>query len=37
MVGQFNRGKTSLMNALLGSDRLPTGVLPLTCVVTALC
>jgi GTP-binding protein EngB required for normal cell division len=34
VVGQFNRGKTSLMNALLGSDRLPTGVLPLTSVVT---
>jgi hypothetical protein len=37
VVGQFNRGKTSLMNALLGSDRLPTGVLPLTSVVTAVC
>jgi tRNA U34 5-carboxymethylaminomethyl modifying GTPase MnmE/TrmE len=30
VVGRFNRGKTSLMNALLGSDRLPTGILPLT-------
>ena len=37
VVGQFSRGKTSLMNALLGSDRLPTGVLPLTSVVTAVC
>jgi small GTP-binding protein len=34
MVGRFSRGKTSLMNALLGMDRLPTGVLPLTSVVT---
>jgi GTP-binding protein EngB required for normal cell division len=37
VVGQFNRGKTSLMNALLGLDRLPTGVLPLTSVVTTVC
>ena len=37
VVGQFNRGKTSLMNALLGSDRLPTGVLPITSVVTTVC
>lgn len=34
VVGRFNRGKTSLMNALLGSDRLPTGILPLTSVIT---
>jgi hypothetical protein len=34
VVGQFSRGKTSLMNALLGMDRLPVGVLPLTSVVT---
>ena len=25
-VGRFNRGKTSLMNAILGTDRLPTGI-----------
>ena len=37
VVGQFNRGKTSLMNAILGSDKLPTGILPLTSVVTAVC
>jgi len=35
VVGQFNRGKTSLMNAILGADRLPTSVLPLTSVITA--
>lgn len=34
VVGRFNRGKTSLMNAILGSDRLPTGIIPLTSVVT---
>lgn len=35
VVGRFNRGKTSLMNALLGTKRLPTGVVPLTSVITA--
>lgn len=34
VVGRFSRGKTSLMNALLGTDRLPTGILPLTSVIT---
>jgi GTP-binding protein EngB required for normal cell division len=34
VLGQFNRGKTSLMNAVLGSDRLPTGIVPLTSVIT---
>jgi GTP-binding protein EngB required for normal cell division len=34
VVGLFNRGKSSLMNAVLGLDRLPVGVLPLTSVVT---
>ncbi|MCZ2074186.1 MAG: dynamin family protein [Bryobacterales bacterium] len=34
VVGQFKRGKSSLMNAVIGLDRLPTGVLPLTSVVT---
>lgn len=33
-AGRFNRGKSSLMNALLGMDRLPTGVVPLTSVIT---
>ena len=35
VVGQFNRGKTSLMNAILGVDRFPTSVLPLTSVITS--
>lgn len=34
VAGRFSRGKSSLMNALLGSDRLPTGIVPLTSVIT---
>lgn len=34
VVGRFSRGKTSLMNAILGSDRLPVGIVPLTSVIT---
>ena len=34
LVGQFKRGKTSLLNALIGEEILPTGVLPLTAIVT---
>lgn len=37
VVGRFNRGKTSLMNAILATDRLPTGIVPLTSVITAVC
>jgi hypothetical protein len=33
-VGQFSRGKSSLMNAILGAEKLPTGILPLTSVIT---
>jgi predicted GTPase len=35
VVGQFSRGKTSLMDAILREDRLPTSVLPLTSVITS--
>jgi GTP-binding protein EngB required for normal cell division len=35
VIGRFNRGKTSLMNAMLGTDRLPTGIVPLTSVITS--
>jgi GTP-binding protein EngB required for normal cell division len=35
VVGRFNRGKTSLMNAILATDRLPTGIIPLTSVITS--
>jgi small GTP-binding protein len=34
VVGRFSRGKTSLMNAILETDRLPTGIVPLTSVIT---
>lgn len=37
VVGQFKRGKSSLMNAILARDLLPTGYLPLTSAITALC
>lgn len=32
--GQFKRGKSTLINALAGEDILPTGVVPVTSVVT---
>src|SRR6266851_8266665 len=34
VVGRFSRGKTSLMNAVLTTDRLPTCIRPLTSVIT---
>jgi len=34
VFGRFNRGKTSLMNAILRTDRLPIGIVPLTSVIT---
>jgi GTP-binding protein EngB required for normal cell division len=36
VAGQFKRGKSSLINALLGEPLLPVGVIPLTSVVTVL-
>jgi len=36
VAGEFKRGKSSVINALLGADLLPTGVVPLTSVVTRL-
>lgn len=35
VAGRFSRGKTSLMNAILATDRLPTGIVPLTSVITS--
>ena len=35
LAGQFSRGKSTLMNAMLGMDRLPTGIVPVTSVITA--
>jgi len=34
VVGQFSRGKSTLMNAVLGAAYLPTGALPMTSVIT---
>lgn len=36
VLGQFKSGKTSLLNALVGHELLPVGVLPVTAVVTRL-
>jgi ribosome biogenesis GTPase A len=36
VVGQFKRGKSSLINAIVGREILPTGVLPLTSAITIL-
>lgn len=35
LAGQFSRGKSTLLNAMFGMDRLPTGVVPVTSVITA--
>ncbi len=34
VLGQFKRGKSTFLNALLGAPLLPTGVIPLTAVPT---
>jgi GTPase SAR1 family protein len=36
VLGQFKRGKTSLINALLAANLLPTAVVPLTSIATIL-
>ena len=36
VLGEFKRGKSTLINALLRRDLLPTGVVPLTSIVTAI-
>ncbi|HSC05036.1 MAG TPA: dynamin family protein [Solirubrobacteraceae bacterium] len=36
VLGEFKRGKSTLINALLERDVLPTGVVPLTSVVTTI-
>ncbi|MFN2219692.1 MAG: dynamin family protein [Anaerolineae bacterium] len=35
-VGEFKRGKSSVLNALLGADILPVGVVPLTAIATVI-
>lgn len=34
MIGEFSRGKSTFMNALLGEDLLPVGNLPTTAILT---
>ena len=34
VLGEFKRGKSTVINALLGLDLMPTGVLPLTATAT---
>ena len=36
VLGEFKRGKSTLINALLGRNVLPTGVVPLTSAVTVM-
>ena len=36
VLGQFKRGKSTLLNALLGVDALPTDVVPVTAIPTFL-
>jgi len=36
VMGEFKRGKTSLINALIGCDLLPVAVVPLTSIATIL-
>ena len=36
VLGEFKRGKSTLINALLERDVLPTGVVPLTSVITTI-
>lgn len=36
ILGQFKRGKTTLINSLIGKEILPSSVVPLTSVVTVL-
>lgn len=34
VIGQFKRGKSSLINALIGEEILPVGIIPLTTTIT---
>ena len=36
VLGQFKRGKTSFINALIGETILPTAVIPVTSIITVL-
>ncbi len=34
VIGQFKRGKTTLINTILGSELLPVGIVPITAAIT---
>ena len=34
VIGQFKRGKTTMVNSILGKKLLPTGIIPITAAVT---
>ena len=34
VIGQFKRGKTTLINSILGSKLLPVGIVPITAAIT---
>ncbi|OQZ04545.1 MAG: hypothetical protein B6D34_03115 [Candidatus Brocadia sp. UTAMX1] len=34
VIGQFKRGKTTLINSLIGEEILPSSIVPLTSIVT---
>jgi len=36
-MGQFKRGKSTFINALLGTETAPTAIVPLTSIVALLC
>jgi len=36
VLGQYKRGKSSLLNAILGRELLPTGMLPVTSAITTI-
>ena len=36
VIGRFSRGKSSLLNALLDTERLPMGIVPVTSVITTI-
>jgi ribosome biogenesis GTPase A len=37
IVGEFNSGKSTLINSLLGSDYLKSGILPTTVSISSYC
>lgn len=37
VLGNFKRGKSTFINALIGTPVLPTGVIPVTSIITKLC